>query len=161
MTIHGGVGGIVRNQTPGNSTKIKMLMHGNLQYAAPDMTLQEVAQLMDRLECGILPVGKPGKAEGVITDRDIVLRAVTTGRDCNIELVKHYMTPYVRSCHLEQTIEHAAQQMNYFGVSRLLVEDDDGAICGIITLGGIMRRDDNREEVSNVIEHAFGNMSMG
>src|SRR5690625_3544954 len=63
--------------------KVKDVMTGSCEFVAPDANLQEVAQRMRDLDCGFMPIGNDdsGRLEGVITDRDIVLRAVAEGLD--------------------------------------------------------------------------------
>ena len=61
--------------------KVKDVMTVNPVLIDPNSTLQEAAELMKFIECGMLPVGTKNELEGVITDRDIVIRAIATGKN--------------------------------------------------------------------------------
>jgi len=138
-------------------TKVESMMRPNPKIISPDATLAEAARQMAELDCGVLPVGSTEKPEGVITDRDIVLRAVAKDKDISVEKVRNFMTPLVYSCKTSETIEEAADKMREYQVGRLLVEEEDGKVCGILTFGSILRKNDSKQEIAEVVEHAVGN----
>ncbi len=138
------------------ATKVKDLMAANPALIAPDATLQEAARKMQELDCGFLPVGSAGKAEGILTDRDIIIRAVAEGKNPAQEKVRDYMTKEVCACEEGDTLEDAAEIMNENSVSRLVVRDGSGKISGVLTFGRIIRSNDNREETSTVVDCATG-----
>ncbi len=144
-----------------SGTKVKSLMHPGVKTVSPESTLQEAAEQMHQLDCGVLPVGDEERPVGIITDRDIVIRAVAKGKDVNVERVRDYMTSLVYSVREEETLEQAADKMWEYQVSRLLVEGENGKICGIITFGSIMRKNDRKEEIASVAEHAFKGAATG
>lgn len=137
-------------------TQVKMLMTADPIVISPETTLQEAARRMERADCGVLPVGEGDKLEGVITDRDIVVRAIAKGKDPTHEKVKDYMSKEVFSCQETDTLEQAADRMCTHQVTRLLVKDERGKITGILSFGAILRKDTNMEEISKVIQHATG-----
>jgi CBS domain-containing protein len=122
----------------------------------PETTLKDAAQKMEAIDCGALPVGTRDKILGIITDRDIVIRAVSRGKDVTKEQVKDYMTKDVQYCATDDTADTAGQLMGENGISRLLVEDENGKPCGILTFGRIIRNDNSRHEIAQVIECAVG-----
>ncbi len=135
----------------------KDLMTPDPQMIAPTATLKEAAQKMEKIDCGVLPVGEKGNVEGMITDRDIVLRAVAKGKDVNVEKVSDYMTAdKICCCEESDTLEDAGGKMRQHNVSRLLVKDQSGEVCGILTFGRILRQNESIEEIGNVIECAVG-----
>ncbi len=136
-------------------TKVKDIMKSNPMSISPDSTLKEAAQQMDSIDCGILPVGKD-KPEGIITDRDIVLRAVAQGKDVNKERVGDYMTRNIVFCNEEDTLEQAATAMHESHVNRLLVKDSAGKLCGILSFGCILRKDTQMEDIHKVLECTVG-----
>lgn len=141
----------------GASTKVKDLMESNLAMIGPDATLQEAAQKMKEINCGFLPVGEdPASPMGIITDRDIVIRAVCDGKNPAEEKVSQYMTSDVCACAEEDSLEDAAKQMNNYQVSRLVVKSEDGTLCGVLTFGRIIRSNDNKDEITNVVQQATG-----
>ncbi len=135
----------------------KDLMTPDPQMIKPTATLKEAAQKMEQIGCGVLPVGEKDKVEGMITDRDIVLRAVAKGKDVNAEKVSDYMSSdKICCCEESDTLEDVGGKMRQHNVSRLLVKNQDGEVCGILTFGRILRRNESLEEISNVIECAVG-----
>lgn len=136
------------------ATKVKDLMKENPVIINPDMTLKEAAEKMRDIECGVLPVGSTDNLKGMITDRDIVIRAVAQGKDPAKEMVKDYMTDETYACNENETLEDAADKMNKYNVSRLIVQNNAGKMTGILSFGAILRKNQDEEEVSNVVQHA-------
>ncbi len=140
-------------------TQARELMECNVAFIASDATLEEAAQKMKQIDCGVLPVGSSEKIEGIITDRDIVLRAVAEGKNMAQERVRNYMTADVCVCSEEDQLKDAANLMRKRAINRLLVKDGDGNITGILTFGRILRDDNDLSEISDVIECAVGEKS--
>jgi CBS domain-containing protein len=136
--------------------KVKELMETNLVLISPDATLAEAAQKMKQADCGFLPVGEDNKPLGIITDRDIVIRAIAAGKSPSEVKVRDCMTDDVCSCQESDSLEEAAHVMSEHKVSRLVVKDSSGGICGVLTFGRIIRNNDNREETSHVVDAATG-----
>lgn len=137
-------------------TQVKDLMESQVVLIDPEATLQEAANKMKKVDCGFLPVGTDGALEGIITDRDIVIRAIAEGKNPSQEKVRDYMTEEVCCCAESDTIEDAAGKMSEYEVSRLVVEDNDGNACGVLTFGRIIRENQNKEETSEIVERATG-----
>jgi CBS domain-containing protein len=138
------------------NTSVKDLMKSNPEIIASTSTLREAAQKMEEMECGVLPVGSQERIEGVITDRDIVIRAVARGKDTNREKVADYMTQDVQACRADDSAEKAAGMMHENHINRLLVRDEAGNLCGVLTFGHIIRKNQNINEAAAVIECAVG-----
>lgn len=136
------------------NTKVKELMTGDPVVVSPEASLKEAAAKMKSVDCGVLPVGTEDRLLGMITDRDIVIRAVAAGKDPAKEKVADYMTGKVYSCSEEDYLEDAADKMREHGVSRLMVKNRQGRVRGILSFGCILRRNANAEEVANVVKHA-------
>src|ERR1035437_8463518 len=96
---------------------VKDLMVKNPVLISPDTTLQEAAAKMKSIDCGILPVGTKNKVMGMITDRDIVVRALSESLDPMEEKVGDHMTTKVLFCKETDTIKQAAALMKKHGVS--------------------------------------------
>jgi CBS domain-containing protein len=137
-------------------TKVSSLMKYNPEIISPEMTLKEAARRMDKLNCGVLPVGTFEELVGMITDRDIVIRAIANGKNVAREKVKDYMSSEVYYCDIDDTLEHAAKLMHDNHVSRLVVKDTNGEVAGILSFGCILRNHKSKPEMSNVIEFATG-----
>ncbi len=136
--------------------KVKELMESHLVLISPDATLEEAARKMKEVDCGFLPVGENNKPLGIITDRDIVIRAIALGKSPADVKVRDCMTGDVCSCKDVDTLERAAKIMSDNKVSRLLVKDGRNEICGVLTFGRIIRNNDNKHETSQVVETATG-----
>jgi CBS domain-containing protein len=119
------------------TTKLKDIMAQNVETAAPDMTLKECAEKMKRRNVGVLPVIEGKKPIGVITDRDITLRAVAEGANVNETTVRDVMTRELYSVYEDQTIKEACELMEQYKVRRLVVVNREGTVAGILTLNDV------------------------
>ncbi|OTA40555.1 MAG: CBS domain-containing protein, partial [Symbiobacterium thermophilum] len=72
--------------------RLRDLMTTDVRTCAPDTPVSEVARIMEEADCGFVPVVDGGRVAGVITDRDIVLRAVARGRDIRTTTARECMT---------------------------------------------------------------------
>ena len=103
----------------------------------PDTTLMEAARLMRENGIGPLPVTEGERLLGILTDRDIAIRATAEGLDPGATPVRQVMTPEVVTCFEGDDIRKAAEIMQQAQVRRLLVVDGDGRLAGIVSLGDI------------------------
>lgn len=136
--------------------KVRDLMTAHSLVISPETTLQEAAELMEFIHCGMLPVGVKGELEGVITDRDMVIRAVAKGKDPCSTAVGEYMTPRVCTCFDDDDLEVATLKMRTYRVSRLIVRNRGGGVAGILSLGGILRREADSLHAEKIIRQATG-----
>jgi len=111
----------------------------------PDTKLVDAALAMRNLDVGPLPVVDGGRLVGVITDRDITVRATAEGRDPRLTTVEDVMTPEVVACREEDDVRVAARMMQDAQLRRLLVVDERGMLVGIVSLGdlAVQTRDDH------------------
>jgi CBS domain-containing protein len=136
--------------------QVKELMETDMELVSPDATLEEAARKMKDCGCGFLPVGSDHTPEGIITDRDIVIRAIAAGKNPAREKVRDYMTGEVCGCKETDTLEDAAKIMSEYSVSRLVVKDGSDKTCGVLTFGRIIRSNNDKQETSDVVEKATG-----
>lgn len=116
---------------------IRDIMTPDVACCPPTATLQEVARLMAQHDCGEIPiVAGDGKPVGVITDRDITIRAVAEGVDCNGQ-VDQYMTKAVCTVGPETTLNEAMSVMEENQIRRIIVVDENGKCCGIVAQADI------------------------
>ena len=134
--------------------KVKDFMTDQPCTIAPDATLQEAARIMANVDCGFLPVCSKSDVIGIITDRDIVIRAISRGKDPQKEKVLNFMTNDYFGCHENDYLEDAAVKMHDHKVSRLIVRDSKGQISGVLSFGGVLRKSADAGEVANVVKHA-------
>jgi len=118
--------------------RLSNIMTGSIQTVGPGASLAEAAKKMASQDIGSLPVCADGrKVVGIITDRDITVRAVARGLDPNRTCVQEVMTKEVLSCPADRPVEEACALMEARQVRRLLVTDDDERPIGIVSLGDI------------------------
>ena len=131
---------------------LKDLMSTQVQDISPDSTLREAAAKMKANDIGSLPVVENQRVIGIITDRDIVIRAVAKGRSPSDSTVRGAMTPKVIYCSEDDDINAAASVMRAEQVRRLLVLDRDKRPVGIVTLGDLATRLLDNELSGDVLE---------
>lgn len=130
--------------------KIKDVMTKNPVFISPDSNIREAAQKMQEQDCGSLLVGENDRLTGMITDRDIVVRAVADGLDANETLVEEVMTDDLVYCYEDQTLDEAADKMEDEQVRRLAVLNREKRLVGIITLSDIAARTDDSSLVEKI-----------
>lgn len=106
----------------------------------PDATLAEAASGMKTLDIGFMPVFDGERLVGILTDRDIVTRAVAGGCDPKTTLVGDVMSRATHCCFEDQDIKDAAQIMERSRIRRLPVLDRKEQLVGILSLGDLAAR---------------------
>lgn len=111
-------------------------MHLDVQIANPNDTIMHAAKKMAQIDAGVLPVGDGDHLVGMITDRDIAIRAVAEGRDPETK-VRDIMSPEVKYCFEDEDVRHVARNMGDIQVRRLPVVNRDKRLVGMISVGDI------------------------
>lgn len=112
----------------------------NVVTVRPGDAITLAARLMGECDCGALPVvDRNGEFVGMITDRDITVRAVARGADPRRVRVEECMTDETFACHADDTVEECLRQMSRHQIRRLPIVDDDNRIIGIVSQGDIAR----------------------
>ena len=106
--------------------------------------LEEVARAMRDNDTGAILVTEGGQVRGIVTDRDIVVRAVADGRDAGTVPAAELSTENVVTLSLEDTVERAIELMREHDIRRLPVVDGDGRPAGIVSIGDLaIERDED------------------
>jgi CBS domain-containing protein len=116
--------------------RVSEAMTRTVRVANPDQSIRDAAMLMAELDAGVLPVGENDRLVGMITDRDIAIRAVAQGRGPDAP-IREVMTPEVRYCFEDEDVEDVVQNMADIQVRRLPVVDRSKRLVGIISLGDV------------------------
>ena len=132
--------------------KIKEIMSQNVEVIHPNSMLQEAASKMKTLDVGSLPVCDNRKLLGILTDRDITVRAVAEGRDPKSTMVSESMTSDIIYCFDDQDVKEAAKMMERHQVRRLPILDRSQQLVGIVSLGDIAVETDNEHMSGQVLE---------
>ena len=132
--------------------KTQSVMTRDVQTLNPKDTLQHAAQLMERLDVGALPVCDAGRVVGMLTDRDITVRATAQGLASGTA-VDQVMSTDVVCCQEDDDIEQLQQTMCESQVRRVPIIGRDDNLVGIVSLGDLALRqsadiDDVVREVS-------------
>ncbi|WP_409020067.1 CBS domain-containing protein [Brevundimonas vesicularis] len=119
--------------------KIRDVMSRDVQVARPDDTLQEAAFRMAQGDFGFLPVADGDRLIGVITDRDIAIRAVASGASPTDRVVE-YLSRDALVVREDEDIKLGLDLMRARQIRRLAVIDRDGRLVGVISLGDLSNR---------------------
>ena len=121
---------------------ITQVMTTDVWVGSPDDTLQKAAQMMSDYDFGILPIVDNNQLVGMLSDRDITIRAVAKGFSPNEHNVREIMTHDVQRINQDESVEDAAKMMSELQVRRLPVVDSDEQLVGIVSLGDLALSDD-------------------
>jgi CBS domain-containing protein len=132
--------------------QLKEIMTPEVERMQKDLTVQEVAQKMKTLDVGLIPVYNDDRLVGMITDRDITIRAVAEGRDPSKTPVNAVMTPEVVYCYEDQTIDDAAKVMEEQQIRRLIILNRDKRLVGIVSLGDLATHRGSKRAASEALE---------
>lgn len=116
---------------------VKEIMTKDVGGLIPEATLKEAAHKMESLGVGFLPICNGERLVGVITDRDIAVRAIAKGKNPDTSIVKDFMTPKVYWSFENENINKAAAVMKKKKIRRLVVLNKDKLLTGVVSLGDI------------------------
>jgi CBS domain-containing protein len=119
---------------------------------SPEALLIDAARLMRDSDIGPLPVCEKGRILGMLTDRDITVRAVASGKDPQSTRVVEVMTPEAVSCLESDDVRRAAEIMQSAQLRRLLVVSRDGRLAGIVSLGDLALQTGDEELTGETLE---------
>ena len=117
--------------------RVSEVMTRGAECVSPEATLQEAARKMRDLDVGPLPVCDNDRLAGMLTDRDITVRAVADGRDPKTTRVREAMSPGITYCFEDDDVKEAARLMREKQVRRLVVLNRDKRLAGIVSLGDL------------------------
>ncbi|MGH8236004.1 MAG: CBS domain-containing protein [Steroidobacteraceae bacterium] len=130
--------------------KVKEAMTRDVRLVKPDQPISEAAKLMAELDIGALPVEESDRLVGMITDRDIAVRAVALGRGPDTP-VSEVMSREIKYCYEDQSIDEATQNMGELRIRRLPVLTRDKRLVGILSLGDLAIDEGARDEAGEAL----------
>jgi len=135
--------------------KVKDIMTRDVVVAAPGDNLQRAAQLMEQNDFGMLPIGENDRLVGMLSDRDITIRAVARGLVPDKAEVRDVMTSDVKYVYDDESIEDAARNMESLQVRRLPVLNREKRLVGIVSLGDLSQcePDDAGDALQGISKH--------
>lgn len=107
---------------------------------------------MRRLKVGPLPVCDGDRLIGILTDRDITVRAVAEGCDPKTTPVSKAMTSAIAYCFDDQDVQEAARIMEQCQIHRLPILNRDKRLVGMVLLGDLAVSTDDQQRVGEVLE---------
>lgn len=126
-------------------TTVEQIMTRDVEVVTPEDSLRSAAEKMRVLNVGALPVCQGNRIVGLITDRDIVVRAIAVGHDPNAARVGDAMSNEIQWVTNTTSVKEAARVMKDKQVRRLLVVDDQThKLCGIVSLGDVSQESGER-----------------
>jgi len=116
--------------------KIRDCMSSDVHLVNPGDTIQSAAAMMAEIDAGAIPVSEDDRLVGMITDRDIAVRAVAAGQGPD-SLVEEVMSHDVKYCYEDEDTEHVLANMGDIQVRRLPVLNREKRLVGIVSLGDL------------------------
>jgi len=107
----------------------------NPETIRPDDSIRNATKIMRDYQIGFLPVIDDGKVLGVLTDRDIIIRAIASGYDPQTTCVRHVMTMNPIQLRETDPLESALEAMSLNSIARLVIIDQEGNLVGVLTSG--------------------------
>ena len=141
------------SQPPRERRRCRDIMTSNVTTARREMTLQEIARLMRDGDMGIVPVVDEAKMlVGVVTDRDIVVRAIAQGLNWETTTVGDVMTTELFTVRPDDFVFQAIRLMGDKQVRRVPVVDENGALQGILSMADIALEVEDEREIAEALE---------
>jgi CBS domain-containing protein len=118
--------------------KVKEVMHKGVDWVSPNTPVIELARLMREHDIGCIPIGEDDQLVGMVTDRDIVCKGLTSkGFDAARTMARDVMTEGIHCCREDDDLAKAMHHMEALKVRRLPVINKSKRMVGIISLGDI------------------------
>jgi CBS domain-containing protein len=134
--------------------QIREIMTRSVELIDPNTRIKDAAERMRDDNIGALPVGENDRLVGMVTDRDLAVRAVAAGRAPTTTAVREVMSEKVFYCFEDNSLEDAARVMAEHQVHRLPVLNRDKRLVGIVALADLARTSDAaaREAICGISE---------
>jgi CBS domain-containing protein len=132
---------------------VRDVMTSDIRVIDGSATVQEAAEMMRKLDVGFLPVSDQRRMVGVITDRDIAVRATAEGWDPARVAVERVMTRDLVCCREDDSLAAAAELMERHQIRRLPVINREEELTGMLSLGDLVTRSGDRPLAGDVLEN--------
>lgn len=116
--------------------KVKDAMHKGVEWREPSTSVRELANIMAAEDIGSIPIGENDRLVGMVTDRDIALRAFQGGQVQN-KTAKDVMSEGIIYCQENESVEDAVRLMEQKQIRRLPVINENKRMVGILSLGDV------------------------
>jgi len=128
------------------------VMTRDVKVLAPSDSIRRAAECMDEMNIGVVPVCDGERVIGMVTDRDIAVRAVAAGKSADSTPVSDVMSEHVRWCYDDQSIDEVMEEMCDSQIRRLPVIDHQRHLVGIVSLGDVATRGSDQRRVGETLK---------
>jgi CBS domain-containing protein len=128
--------------------QVQDVMTREVELIDPNTTIRDAAKKMREEDVGALPVGEKDRLVGMITDRDIVMRAVAVERSPANTMVRDVMSEKICYCFEDESLEQAAKNMADHQVKRLAVLNRNKRLVGMLALADLGRCEPNAAQIA-------------
>ena len=132
--------------------QIQDLMTADVSYVAPDTPILEIARKMRDADIGSTPVVEDERLVGMVTDRDIVVRAIAEGGDIRLKTARDAMSPGILYCFADETVEAVLDNMGDRQIRRLPVVNRSKRLVGVVSLGDLSLTGKNKAAGEALLE---------
>jgi len=129
---------------------VRDVMTPNPQTVSPDDTLERAARIMRDQDTGAVPVVQDGRPIGILTDRDIVVRAVADG-DTSTRVVREIVSGQLVSVSPDSSTDEATELMSAYQVRRLPVVENE-RLVGIVSLGDLAVKEAKDRRIGDTLQ---------
>jgi CBS domain-containing protein len=130
--------------------KVREAMTRDVRTARPEDSIQQLARLMDEADTGAIPIVEGDRPVGLVTDRDIVIRALAQGRGVETT-ASQVMTSELEFASEDDDLSEVSDKMARMQVRRMLVLDHNRRLCGILSLGDLAQ-EGGRDQAGHALE---------
>src|SRR3954469_17289504 len=121
--------------------RVSEAMTREVRVCTPGQSIRDVAKLMDEINAGSMPVGENDRLIGMITDRDIAIRAIAQGKGPDTPVREVMSSEKLLYCYEDEDLDHVAKNMSEEQVRRLPVVNRDKRLVGIVSLGNLAQKE--------------------
>jgi CBS domain-containing protein len=122
--------------------RVSEIMSRDVRIAGPRQSIQDAAAIMAEIDAGIVPVAEQERLVGMITDRDIAIRAVARGKGPTT-MIEEVMTKDVKYCFDDEDSEHVLDNLGDLQIRRVPVVNREKRLVGILSLGDLANQTGN------------------
>jgi len=118
--------------------KCKEIMSHKTTWCKPESTVKQAVELMQKQNCGVIPVAdEEGYLQGILTDRDVALFVVSRNKNPEITQLKEFMNKDVITCYDDEELDELISKMKEYKVRRIPIVDRENKLQGMVSLGDV------------------------
>jgi len=121
--------------------RVSEAMTREVRVATPGQSIRDVEKMMDEINAGSMPVGENGRLIGMITAREIAIRAVAQGKGPDTPVREVMSSEKVLYCYDDEELDHVAKNMSEHQVRRLPVVNREKRLVGIVSFGDVAQKE--------------------